>query len=155
MVLTTSKQQLIGFVLLPLLLLLINAFTYMPFISDDTLISLRYAERFLAGDGLSWNDGHPVEGYSNLAWVLMVAALGYVGVDLIDAVRLLGILCMLTVLVANAALWRHRLSDDQRVILVVAQCAFALHGGIAIWSIGGLETTLIGCLYCDDIIDVD
>ena len=48
-----------------------------PWIVDDAFISLRYAERFVAGDGLTWTDGEAVEGYSNLAWVLLCAALGW------------------------------------------------------------------------------
>ncbi|MGB5680770.1 MAG: hypothetical protein WBM47_02890, partial [Polyangiales bacterium] len=63
------------------------------FIEDDTLISLRYAERLLEGKGLTWNDGERVEGYSNLAWVLGSAALGALGVDLILAVRILAFAC--------------------------------------------------------------
>ena len=41
-----------------------------PFFSDDAFVSLRYAERLLHGDGLTWTDGERVEGYSNLLWVL-------------------------------------------------------------------------------------
>jgi hypothetical protein len=40
---------------------------YLPFLADDALISLRYANRLLEGNGLTWTDGHPVEGYSNLS----------------------------------------------------------------------------------------
>ena len=44
---------------------------YYPFLSDDALISLRYASRLLQGKGLTWTDGPPVEGYSNLLWTLL------------------------------------------------------------------------------------
>ena len=44
-----------------------------PFFSDDSFISLRYAARLLAGEGLTWTDGERVEGYSNLLWVLLTA----------------------------------------------------------------------------------
>ena len=55
---------------------------YLPFLADDALISLRYANRLLEGNGLTWTDGHPVEGYSNLSWTLLVALLGALGMDL-------------------------------------------------------------------------
>ncbi|MGB3965886.1 MAG: hypothetical protein WBO45_04080, partial [Planctomycetota bacterium] len=58
-----------------------------PFFSDDAFISLRYAQRLLAGDGLTWTDGEAVEGYSNLLWVLATAGLGALGVDLVTAAR--------------------------------------------------------------------
>lgn len=46
------------------------------FVSDDAWISFRYAWNLVHGHGLSWNPGQePVEGYSNLLWVLW-AALG-------------------------------------------------------------------------------
>ena len=42
---------------------------------DDAFISFRYVENLLAGHGLVWNLGERVEGYTNLLWVLMLAAL--------------------------------------------------------------------------------
>ena len=61
-----------------------------PFFSDDSFISLRYAERLLEGQGLTWTDGERVEGYSNLLWVLLVALFGACGVELVTAARALG-----------------------------------------------------------------
>ncbi len=37
--------------------LLFHARRYMPFLSDDALISLRYAQRLVQGHGLTWTDG--------------------------------------------------------------------------------------------------
>lgn len=44
--------------------------------ADDSYISLRYARHLVEGHGLVWNPGEPVpvEGYSNLLWVLLMAA---------------------------------------------------------------------------------
>jgi hypothetical protein len=44
-------------------------------VADDSYISLRYARNLAEGHGLVWNVGErvPVEGYSNLLWVLMMA----------------------------------------------------------------------------------
>ena len=49
----------------------------LPWIVDDAFISLRYADRLVAGEGLTWTDGERVEGYSNLLWVLATALLGW------------------------------------------------------------------------------
>jgi hypothetical protein len=73
---------------------------YVPFLSDDSLISLRYARRLLDGAGLTWTEGHRVEGYSNLLWILAVAFVGRLGVDLIDAARLLGLASTVTAMFA-------------------------------------------------------
>jgi hypothetical protein len=40
---------------------------------DDAYISLRYAENFVAGKGLVWNEGEYVEGYTNFLWVMLVS----------------------------------------------------------------------------------
>jgi hypothetical protein len=41
---------------------------------DDAYISLRYAENFVAGKGLIWNEGEaPVEGYTNFLWTLLIS----------------------------------------------------------------------------------
>ena len=76
-----------------------HAVQYSAYYVDDALISLRYAERLLDGHGLSWTAGRPVEGYSNLLWVLLVAGAGWLGLDLITATRVLGMAGMAGVLI--------------------------------------------------------
>ena len=41
---------------------------------DDSYIVYRYVARFLAGDGLTFNDGEYVEGFTSLIWVLVLSA---------------------------------------------------------------------------------
>jgi hypothetical protein len=43
------------------------------FLSDDAFISFRYADNFVSGDGLVFNAGERVEGYTNFLWVLLMA----------------------------------------------------------------------------------
>ena len=128
-------------------ILIFNAHYYYPFISDDALISLRYVERFLGGHGLTWTEGHPVEGYSNLLWILLVACLGFLGFDLIDASRILGILgmCVVQLLLVKYSLRKHEFSKIW-FPLIVALLFFSLAAPIAVWSIGGLEQPLYGAL---------
>jgi hypothetical protein len=40
---------------------------------DDAYISLRYAENFVDGKGLVYNDGEYVEGYTNFLWTVLIA----------------------------------------------------------------------------------
>jgi len=111
-----------------------------PWISDDAFISLRYSARLLAGDGLTWNDGEVVEGYSNLLWVLLAAGLHACGVDWIAAVRGLGIaaaLLTLAVLVRSAHHTGGRAHAPLGATLVLAAMA-----PFALWAIGGLEAPL-------------
>ena len=75
-----SPRRLAVYAALPVVValpvLLLHAFHYMPYMSDDSLIVARYAERLIEGRGLTWTDGERVEGYSNLLWVLLIAGVG-------------------------------------------------------------------------------
>lgn len=42
-------------------------------LSDDQLISMRYAENLASGDGLVWNPGERVEGFTNPLWTAYMA----------------------------------------------------------------------------------
>jgi len=118
-----------------------------PFFSDDSFISLRFAQRLLAGDGLTWTDGERVEGYSNLLWVLLTAALGATGLDLVTAARALGFLCTLLALFALARAMR---PHDLRSALVAAlpPLLVAASQPVLVWTLGGLEGPLLLLLLC-------
>ena len=128
-----------------LLILWLHASYYLPFISDDALISLRYSQRLIQGFGLTWTDGSPpVEGYSNLLWVLLAALLGWIGMDLVDAVRLLGFLSISGTLGAIFYAYSHpNRPMYQSLPAIVAGISFVAAGPIAIWTVGGLEQPLV------------
>lgn len=58
------------------LVLFLHASSYSTYFPDDAYISLRYADRFANGLGLTWTDGERVEGYTNFLWVVLTAAIG-------------------------------------------------------------------------------
>ncbi len=126
-------------------LLLWNAAYVMPYMPDDSLITARYAERLIEGKGLTWTDGERVEGYSNLLWTLAIAALGALGVDILDAARVLGVIGMTAVLVAIAFAYRPR-SLAQLLTPTIAALLFAGAGPSGVWAIGGLEQPLVAAL---------
>ena len=142
----SSKSWTLVVALIVLACLAYSTSGYLGFISDDALISLRYADRLLDGDGLTWTDGEKVEGYSNLLWILLTAALGRLGVDLIDATRVLGYAGFVAVL--WAILYRFRARDAaSSVPALVSGLALAISGPVAVWTVGGLEQPLfIGLL---------
>ena len=137
-----------------LVILALHITLYYPFIADDALISLRYAERFVQGLGLTWTDGERVEGYSNLLWVLATAALNAGGVDLITAARVLGVLGM-----AGACMCIARCSsrDDWWLCVAgtLAASALALTGPIAAWAIGGLEQAFVAVFLALALVAAD
>ena len=141
-------------IIMILLILFIHAVKYLPFISDDSLISLRYARRLLQGYGLTWTEGVPVEGYSNLLWILSIAAIGFFNVDLIFAARLLGFVCMGTTIVIFVLFYfRTQKSILSNIIPVtVGGLFFVLSVPNAVWAIGGMEQPLIAALLAPVLI---
>lgn len=60
---------------------------------DDAFISFRYARHLASGHGLAFNLNEiPVEGYSSLAWVLILAAGAWLGIALPALSQILGFL---------------------------------------------------------------
>ena len=124
----------------------IHARDYLPFFTDDSFISLRYSWRLLHGEGLTWNDGERVEGFSNLLWVVLVALIGVFHGDLIEAARILGFACAALTLLAP--LWSGARRDGARGVVVASPAVFLLAatGPFAAWSVGGLEQPLLVCV---------
>lgn len=105
---------------------------------DDTFISLRYAEHFVNGNGLVFNPGERVEGYSNLLWILMISPLISLGIPTIWAAKSVSLLAAAITLLIT---WRLAQNVLQNTVLAGAAVALLLgNPGFAFWSGSGLET---------------
>lgn len=136
-----SSSRLAPLLLSASLLFLSLCTVFWPFISDDTLISVRYAARLLEGQGLTWTDGRPVEGYSNLLWILVISGLGTFGIDLVAASRLTGICSGILILFLISHIHRFLSPIAHAGALFTAAASLPF----AVWAIGGLEMPLF-CL---------
>jgi arabinofuranosyltransferase len=118
---------------------------FWPFLTDDAYISLRYSQRLLEGHGLTWNDMQPrVEGYTNLLWVLLCAALGAIGMNLEAAAHLLGVVSTVAAISAVAAQVYRDFPAKVRFVSALIGClALSLSAPIAVWALGGLEQPLL------------
>ncbi len=126
--------------LLPAASIAALAWHYYPFYVDDAFISLRYVDRLLEGKGLTWNDGERVEGYSNLLWILLTALLGAFGVELVSASR---VICLLASLATVGALFAFARNNRMHWLVAFAGAMFLARARcVAIWSLGGLESSL-------------
>ncbi len=112
---------------------------------DDAFISLRYAQRLLDGHGLTWTEGPPVEGYSNLLWVLGCAFLGALGVDLLEAPVVLGISSAIATIAALIYAVPPR-TWVESVPAFTGAMFIALAGPIGLWAVAGLEGCLVAAL---------
>ncbi len=114
---------------------------YGEFFIDDGMISLRYTDRLLHGQGLTWNDGERVEGYSNLLWVLLCAIPGIFGGSLVLGARRIGFLCALAGMAALLELAKPRRVRDGLAVLLPAWL-LAATDSVAAWTSSGLESPL-------------
>jgi hypothetical protein len=130
---------------IPLLILIIHSFYYYPYFVDDAFITMRYAERLLEGKGLTWNDHDRVEGYSDLLWLLLIAAFGWLGFDLLAAARAVSMLASIATMLAFAYYATQVVRAGSKALLYGGMC-FALAAPVAIWSLAGLECTLVMAL---------
>lgn len=123
-------------------------FHFWPFMTDDAYISLRYSQRLLAGHGLTWNNMRPpVEGYTNLLWVLLCAGLGALGMNLETAAHLLGIVSTLAAIAAVAVQVHRDYPVKVRFLSALLGClALSLSAPTAVWALGGLEQPLLAAL---------
>jgi hypothetical protein len=110
------------------------------FVCDDAYISFRFARNLVEGHGLRFNPGEaPVEGFSNLLWVLLGAGVHAAGLSLPDAMPLA------SAAVAAALLGRvvgvlHRDLGLPLPAVGLAAVAIGAAPGFAAWSSSGLET---------------
>jgi arabinofuranosyltransferase len=83
---------------LAVLLFSAHCHEYRHWVEDDSFITFRYARNLVEGEGLVFNAGERVEGYSNPAWVLLSAAVIKAGGSPLAAAQLVSFMCGVLVL---------------------------------------------------------
>src|SRR5512145_2670860 len=74
------------------------------FTNDDAFISFRYARSWAEGNGLVFNVGERVEGYTNFLWRLLIGILMRSGAEPLLSSRVMGFLASVGTLVLAARL---------------------------------------------------
>lgn len=110
------------------------------FTQDDAYISYRYVANWLNGDGLVYNIGERVEGFTNFGWVIILGFIGRLGLDYIFFSKLIGLLCGVGVITATFLIARQVVSEDRRWAPWLATYLVAASASLAYWSQAGLET---------------
>jgi hypothetical protein len=123
------------------LLFIIQALHFWSFTIDDVFISMRYAENLVAGNGLVFNPGERVEGYSNLSFTLLLALGHAIGVPTLLWAKLLGFLSGIATLVLIIQ-WP---VGSLRVRLLAA-ALLSFNSGFSLWSTNGMETVFFAFL---------
>jgi len=130
-------------VLVAVLLLAVHSIFHFPLVVDDAYITFRYALNLAEGNGISFNPGEYVEGYTNFLWLLISAGFNVLGFDAVTPIRIVGLLCAIATLIlclryiAKTASEANRLSASLMASLILVSS-----GGMAYYSVSGMETIL-------------
>ncbi len=118
-------------------------------LDDDQMISMRYARNLVEGNGLVWNPGEYVEGYSNFLWTMVMALVHLLGApDHLSSVFVKVIALGLVI----ASMWLtidllRSLGIRSRVVMGVAALTVALCTDVMYWAASGFSTPLATFLH--------
>ena len=115
-------------------------------VQDDAYISLVYARNLASGDGLVFNPGERVEGYTNFAWVLLLAVPHALGLNAVAAARGFGMLAAAGLLLYTWRLSTRLSSRPSDPAHLAAPCLLAANGALAFWTLSGMETAAFALL---------
>ena len=109
------------------------------FTQDDAFISYRYVANYLNGDGLVYNIGERIEGFTNFGWVIFMVFWGALGFSFIFISQLVGYLCGAGVIGVTYLIARD-LFDGNIMYAGIAAILVGANQSLAYWSPAGLET---------------
>ena len=143
-----SSSRIIQYVILAAFIAVfaIHAVSF-SFTQDDAFISYRYVKNFLNGDGLVYNPGERVEGYTNLFLIILLAFLGRLNIDIIIASKIIGIISGAFVILLSF-IWSRKIPGGEKSLFLPLGVPFLLitNSILAYWAISGLETFLFAAL---------
>lgn len=132
------------------------------FVQDDAFITFRYVENFVNGNGLVFNIGEKVEGYTNFLWLILLSIFAVMGMNMIDISQYLsvgfGVMTLIMVFKISTLI---RLKSEEKAgkkvkaavnenpaklldLIPVILTAFV--GAFQYWSISGMETSMFVAL---------
>ncbi len=133
------KDVLIAF---PAVLLFSYICYQLNFTQDDAYISYRFVENFLNGNGLVFNIGERVEGFTNFGWVIYMIFLGKLSLDYILISKLTGFLFGIGILGIIFLLGNKLVEfNKDKILIYLALYLTACSQSMAYWAVAGLETT--------------
>jgi len=115
-------------------------------IQDDAYISLAYAQNLTLGNGLVFNVGERVEGYTNFLWTLALVIPHLLSVDAPRVAQGLGLIAAVSLLVVTWRLSRGFCPRRSSLYNTPAILLLAANGSLAFWTLSGMETSLFALL---------
>jgi len=130
-----------GAILISIIIIAIHNIAIYPWMLDDSFISFRYAENFSLGQGLVYNFGEKVEGYTSFLWVLLLALGKTIGFGIIFFSKLLGTTFSIgsIFLLINAHRFVREIDDK---VAIMATLFLGTCGIFTPWATSGMEVTM-------------
>jgi hypothetical protein len=113
-------------------------------IIDDAYISYRFLDNRLVGEGLVFNSGARVEGYTNLLWILLIAPLRLAGLSIEAAATTLSVVVIACLFWAVFQTARNLSGNVNAGWIAVILVSGSVH--LVRWTVSGLETALFASL---------
>ena len=130
-----------------LLVFLINIFhLQFTYLIDDAYISFRYADNFVQGKGLVYNEGEKVEGYTNFLWVILISGFMKMNLSPVIISKILGILFGFLSLIIAFYISKETNKKKEDVYNFIPCLFLICNSSYCVWTTGGLETHLFGFL---------
>ena len=121
---------------------------------DDAFISLRYATNWAAGEGLCFNPGERVEGYTNFLLVLIEAAAIRCGVDPLLAMVCVGWVSLFALAFVFTLFVIRRVFPDCPRLSGIAGLIACLNPVLLCWAGAGMESCLYALLLMLSVMTV-
>lgn len=129
------------------------------FIQDDAYITLRYVQNFINGNGLVFNLGERVEGYTNFLWVMILSLFGVIAkifslqIDLALVSQILSQLSGIALLILSFYFTKKILitkylmknNDDYLItslLSLIPPLLISFSSPFLYWGVSGMESTL-------------
>lgn len=127
------------------LLFLIHAYHHSGYTEEDAFISFQYARNLASGNGLVFNPGEKVEGYTNFLWTVLMSLAFLIHWDIVIWAKFIGGLSTLAT-VLLLCVGKFKPERDNAWTGWLAAGYLLSNSCFVLWSVGGLETALF-CLF--------
>jgi arabinofuranosyltransferase len=127
-------------------LLIVHA-VLLSFTQDDAFISYRYVRNFIRGDGLVFNPGERVEGYTNFFFIILMAFFSGFGLSYMLVSKVIGIASGVAIALVSF-IWLRKMAGRPKgdILPFAVPVLLAANSAFAYWCISGLETVLFAAL---------
>lgn len=123
---------------------------------DDAYIAFRYGWHLVRGQGLVYNAGERVEGYTSFLWTVITAPFTAGPIDVSTAAIVLGLLASLAAFAGIAHLCAHTTGEPGGARWPYAALFLvACDGAWAFWAVAGLETALFGAFVVWSVVVIE